>query len=112
MRSTSRVTPPVVRATSALNLLMVSRPSSAPADVDEHVEPDQGDADRLLELAAQQIGELAVGAHEQAHEGQPLVVDLRQEVARPLVELGLRLIVVFALRGELRRAHIAPSTHP
>ena len=52
MRSTSRVTPPVVSATSALSLLMVRRPSSAPADVDEHVEPDQGDADGLLELAA------------------------------------------------------------
>ena len=77
-----------------LNLLMVRRPSVGAADVDEHVEPDQRDADRLLELAAQQIGETAVGAHEEAHELQPLVVDLRQDAAGAAVELRVRLVLV------------------
>ena len=79
MRSTSRVTPPVVSATSVLSLLMVSAAIGGAADVDQHVEEDQGDADGLLELPAEEVGEPAVGADDEAHELEALVVDLAQD---------------------------------
>ena len=83
IRSTKRVTPPVVRATSALSLLMVRRPSGAAAHVDQHVEEDEGDADRLLELTAEAIRQEPMGAHDEAHEPDALVVELAQDPAGP-----------------------------
>jgi hypothetical protein len=49
-----------------------------------------------------------MGAHEEAHERQTLVIDLRQELAGPVIETRVRLVVV-VLHGDIRRAHIAPS---
>ena len=58
-------------------------------DVDQHVEEDERDADVLLELAAQAVGQLAVGADDQAHEADAVVVDLAQDAAAAARLTGL-----------------------
>ena len=60
---------------------MVRRPSGAAADVDEDVEEHQRDADRLLELPPEAVGQPAVRADDQAHQSDALVVDLAEDAA-------------------------------
>ena len=107
MRSTSRVTPPVVSATSALSLLMVRRPSGGAPDVDEDVEPDQRDATVCSSSLPEQVGQAAVGAHQEAHQLQPLVVDLAQDAAGAGHRLGAasRLASYSPCSGNCRRPH-------
>ena len=81
MRSTRRVTPPVVSATSLLSAAHRQAAVGRGPDVDEDVEEDQRDPDVLLELAAEAVGEAAVGPDDQAHELDPLVVHLAQDAA-------------------------------
>ena len=82
-------------------------------DVDQHVEPDQGDADRLLQLAAEQSvswrWERRAGPS-----GEPLVVDLPRTPQVPPVRVGIGVQPHRRIRpaGEFRRAHVLPQSLP
>ena len=68
-------------------------------DVDQDVEPDQRYAHGLYELLLEEEGEAPVGADDEAHQLQPLVVDLRQH---PTGARGIHVVAP-------HRAPIAPS---
>ena len=72
-------------------------------DVDQHVEEDQRDADVLLELAAERVGQLAVRADDEPHQADAVVVDLAQEATR-----AARLVQVSGRAQALAGAHCSP----
>jgi len=77
--------------------------------MDEHVEEDQRDPDGLLQLAAESLGEAAVGADDQAHQLDALVVHLAEDPARAFVDARPRPVLVAALGWNGRRSHAAQS---
>ena len=82
-------------------------------DVDEHVEEHEGDADRLLQLALECIGQPAVRADDQAHQMEAFVVDLAQDTAGAApVAPGSRLRLIFAAPLGNGRSRHGPQSLP
>ena len=77
--------------------------------VDEHVEEDQRDPDGPLQLSAERLCEAAVGADDQAHELDALVVHLAEDPAGASVVVRPGPLLVAALGWNGRRSHAAQS---
>ena len=81
IRSTRRVTPPVVSATSALSRLMVRRPSGAAPTWMRTSKKTSGIPTDCSSSRPRRVGQAAVGADDEAHELDPLVVHLAEDAA-------------------------------
>ncbi len=110
MRSTRRVTPPVVRATSEAEPAHGEAALGSGPYVDQHVEEDQRDPDRLFELSSEGVGQAAMGTDYEAHELDSLVVDLSEDAAGALVGAERCPLLVTALRRDGRRSHLPASS--